>query len=217
MSNTQTASKDMDLDLEDMDWDEEDFELPDIRDDEARHELIAAYAYMGLAKYTCLDTGKPLPFPTDKPEEEARFEAVKEYLDALFLDYEMGINLSMTGTGLVAALNDVREFVREDFLSAYAHDNEAEEILNRPMDADLMKDCMFALFEEAKYLTEDSDDLDEDDDFGHHHHHHDGPCNHDHHHHGELLTPIVREVPKIGRNDPCLCGSGKKYKKCCMG
>ena len=23
-------------------------------------------------------------------------------------------------------------------------------------------------------------------------------------------------VPKIGRNEPCLCGSGKKYKKCCM-
>ncbi|MEJ2040503.1 MAG: SEC-C metal-binding domain-containing protein [Desulfosarcinaceae bacterium] len=22
---------------------------------------------------------------------------------------------------------------------------------------------------------------------------------------------------KIGRNDPCPCGSGKKYKKCCMG
>lgn len=27
--------------------------------------------------------------------------------------------------------------------------------------------------------------------------------------------PIVREEPKIGRNDPCPCGSGKKYKKCC--
>lgn len=26
--------------------------------------------------------------------------------------------------------------------------------------------------------------------------------------------PIVREV-KIGRNDPCSCGSGKKFKKCC--
>ncbi len=26
--------------------------------------------------------------------------------------------------------------------------------------------------------------------------------------------PFVRE-PKIGRNDPCPCGSGKKYKKCC--
>ncbi|HWE93744.1 MAG TPA: HEAT repeat domain-containing protein [Tepidisphaeraceae bacterium] len=27
--------------------------------------------------------------------------------------------------------------------------------------------------------------------------------------------PIRRESPKIGRNDPCPCGSGKKYKKCC--
>jgi hypothetical protein len=30
-----------------------------------------------------------------------------------------------------------------------------------------------------------------------------------------LLEP-VRSEPKIGRNDPCICGSGKKYKKCCM-
>jgi preprotein translocase subunit SecA len=28
-------------------------------------------------------------------------------------------------------------------------------------------------------------------------------------------TPIRREAPKVGRNDPCPCGSGKKYKKCC--
>jgi preprotein translocase subunit SecA len=27
-------------------------------------------------------------------------------------------------------------------------------------------------------------------------------------------TPFVREVPKVGRNDPCPCGSGKKYKVC---
>jgi SEC-C motif-containing protein len=27
--------------------------------------------------------------------------------------------------------------------------------------------------------------------------------------------PVVRESPKIGRNEPCICGSGKKYKKCC--
>ena len=25
----------------------------------------------------------------------------------------------------------------------------------------------------------------------------------------------IRKGPKIGRNDPCPCGSGKKYKKCC--
>ncbi len=42
----------------------------------------------------------------------------------------------------------------------------------------------------------------------HHHHHHDdgddeGP-----------EEPYVRATPKVGRNDPCPCGSGKKYKKC---
>ncbi|MEO8443595.1 MAG: SEC-C metal-binding domain-containing protein [Gammaproteobacteria bacterium] len=39
-----------------------------------------------------------------------------------------------------------------------------------------------------------------------------GPdCNHDH-------QPVVgtyrRDAPKLGRNDACFCGSGKKYKKC---
>jgi uncharacterized protein YchJ len=28
--------------------------------------------------------------------------------------------------------------------------------------------------------------------------------------------PIKRTEPKIGRNEPCPCGSGKKYKKCCL-
>ncbi|MCX6806628.1 MAG: preprotein translocase subunit SecA [Candidatus Berkelbacteria bacterium] len=27
---------------------------------------------------------------------------------------------------------------------------------------------------------------------------------------------VVRSGPKVGRNDPCPCGSGKKYKKCCL-
>ena len=41
-----------------------------------------------------------------------------------------------------------------------------------------------------------------------------GPnCNHGHHH--DTLKPIVRDAPKVGRNDPCTCGSQKKFKKCC--
>jgi SEC-C motif domain protein len=34
---------------------------------------------------------------------------------------------------------------------------------------------------------------------------------------GEAVPPtqFIRTAPKIGRNDPCTCGSGKKYKKCC--
>lgn len=31
----------------------------------------------------------------------------------------------------------------------------------------------------------------------------------------ETTRPIVNAEPKISRNDPCPCGSGKKYKKCC--
>ena len=33
----------------------------------------------------------------------------------------------------------------------------------------------------------------------------------------EPQEPFVREQEKVGRNDPCPCGSGKKFKKCCMG
>lgn len=34
---------------------------------------------------------------------------------------------------------------------------------------------------------------------------------------GKMPAPetVKRETPKVGRNDPCPCGSGKKYKKCC--
>jgi len=29
------------------------------------------------------------------------------------------------------------------------------------------------------------------------------------------IPPVRRTTPKVGRNEPCPCGSGKKYKKCC--
>jgi uncharacterized protein YecA (UPF0149 family) len=28
------------------------------------------------------------------------------------------------------------------------------------------------------------------------------------------VTTVRRDDPKVGRNDPCWCGSGKKFKKC---
>ncbi|MBP6985300.1 MAG: DUF1186 domain-containing protein [Alphaproteobacteria bacterium] len=52
------------------------------------------------------------------------------------------------------------------------------------------------------------DNFENEDGCGHHHVHHAG-CSHS-------SQPIVNNTPKIGRNDPCLCGSGKKYKKCCL-
>jgi SEC-C motif-containing protein len=30
-----------------------------------------------------------------------------------------------------------------------------------------------------------------------------------------VKKPLVRSEPRTGRNDPCLCGSGKKFKRCC--
>ena len=38
---------------------------------------------------------------------------------------------------------------------------------------------------------------------------------HQHHHVQAVAEPLRRTEPKIGRNDPCYCGSGKKFKKCC--
>lgn len=39
-----------------------------------------------------------------------------------------------------------------------------------------------------------------------------GPnCNHDHHH---AQAPARNPLKDVGRNDPCPCGSGQKYKKC---
>jgi uncharacterized protein len=29
-------------------------------------------------------------------------------------------------------------------------------------------------------------------------------------------VPFVHSAPQVGRNDPCICGSGKKFKKCCL-
>ncbi|MEQ9587356.1 MAG: UPF0149 family protein [Parvibaculaceae bacterium] len=35
-------------------------------------------------------------------------------------------------------------------------------------------------------------------------------------HHARLGREQINRAPKVGRNDPCPCGSGKKYKKCCL-
>ena len=78
---------------------------------------------------------------------------------------------------------------------------------------------------------------DEEEDRDVHEHVCDDPTHHHHHYHqhgsgrdpggfepahapgslnrGTRLAPLVREAAKVGRNDPCPCGSGKKHKKCC--
>lgn len=57
------------------------------------------------------------------------------------------------------------------------------------------------------------DDANDDEEHAHddHHHVHDENCSHHHHTHQPYQAG-----EKIGRNDACPCGSGKKYKKCCI-
>ncbi|MCJ8170121.1 SEC-C metal-binding domain-containing protein [Atopomonas sediminilitoris] len=48
-----------------------------------------------------------------------------------------------------------------------------------------------------------------DHDHTHDHGHVHGPhCNHGHH------EPVRNPLKEVGRNDPCPCGSGSKFKKC---
>ena len=60
--------------------------------------------------------------------------------------------------------------------------------------------------EPAKFAEASPDDHVHGPGCRHHHHHH-----HNHH----QVETYVRSEPKVGRNDPCPCGSGKKSKKCC--
>src|SRR5262249_13588102 len=56
------------------------------------------------------------------------------------------------------------------------------------------------------------DDLDEFDDQEDDDEPYDDPLSED----DDAAKPIVRADPKVGRNDPCPCGSGKKFKNCCL-
>ena len=46
-------------------------------------------------------------------------------------------------------------------------------------------------------------------------HVHDHNCSHGHNHHHHTVGQTITNANKVGRNDPCHCGSGKKFKKCC--
>ena len=63
-----------------------------------------------------------------------------------------------------------------------------------------------------KLVSEDAGVTDQG---GHTPHVHGPNCSHDHHGHDHApQEPRVRSREKLGRNDPCWCDSGKKYKKC---
>jgi hypothetical protein len=88
-------------------------------------------------------------------------------------------------------------------LGLFEIDGDTDEILAKGRDASGASHIHGAHCEGHEHDDEEYDD-EEDDGF-----HDDDPDA------IEPVAPIVRDAPKIGRNAPCPCGSGKKYKKCC--
>ncbi|MBK1812333.1 tetratricopeptide repeat protein [Clostridium sp. YIM B02505] len=95
-----------------------------------------------------------------------------------------------------------REFYEliRDFLDKAANDGERRKMLKG---YEKHSDRFFELINESPDLFEGEEDNSAD-----------GQSAADSLNENEVVT-FVREEPKIGRNDPCTCGSGKKYKKCC--
>jgi hypothetical protein len=110
--------------------------------------------------------------------------------------------------------------LREDALFAYALAMPGETTRGRvqgmlrkiddlaQLDSEEMNVVKFALDERLR-LAGKQPVFEEDDEHDHEHHHHE----HDHSHEHAASQPPPATA-KVGRNDPCPCGSGKKYKKC---
>lgn len=88
---------------------------------------------------------------------------------------------------------DFYDIEKEDGVYVDRYDNECDDKYNNNYD--------------DSYYDDDEDDYDSEDDFLK-----DWESALDF---LENSEPFMREEPKVGRNEPCPCGSGKKYKKCC--
>ncbi len=70
--------------------------------------------------------------------------------------------------------------------------------------------------EDAQEQTQDHAHACGDPGCGHDHSHDHGHDHGHHHHHHEPQMPVYNRLRDVGRNDPCPCGSGQKFKKCCL-
>lgn len=90
--------------------------------------------------------------------------------------------------------------VKKDFFAALENPNQRKKMLRRYRMEERRYTSIFNLFKGLLGEGQD-EELEDDEDYVEPWYSSD--------------KPYVREQPKVGRNDPCPCGSGKKYKKCC--
>lgn len=93
------------------------------------------------------------------------------------------------------------DYLKRQDNSDYEKDSEIEDKLNDPHQMYLAETMLEAISEVFKSKTGQEEDNEagyyDDDEYD-----------------WEPQLPVKRDEPKVGRNDPCPCGSGKKYKKC---
>ncbi|MDQ1276982.1 MAG: preprotein translocase subunit SecA [Thermodesulfobacteriota bacterium] len=116
-------------------------------------------------------------------------------IDTQWKDHLLGMDHLKEGIGLrgYGQKDPVREYQKEGYDMLMA-------MIERIKEDTLEKLCMVQVrreedIEEMQRQAEDDYILSRGEDVG--------------------ATPIKRDKEKVGRNDPCPCGSGKKYKKCC--
>ncbi len=116
-------------------------------------------------------------------------------IDTQWKDHLLGMDHLKEGIGLrgYGQKDPVREYQKEGYDMLMA-------MIERIKEDTLEKLCMVQVrreedIEEMQRQAEDDYILSRGEDVG--------------------VTPIKRDKEKVGRNDPCPCGSGKKYKKCC--
>jgi len=85
--------------------------------------------------------------------------------------------------------------LRNEYKQLYELHSEFFNEAIRTRDLDKMIYKRMKVLDRLGYFSDEDSDRDEDD--------------------PPIQQTVRREGPKIGRNDPCPCGSGKKYKKCC--
>lgn len=123
-------------------------------------------------------------------------------IDALtyFHEYKIIESYEIYKSSIVRLKREYPELykIKEDFFNKVTNSIE-----RKKLQTEYRKKSIDYMSELNRYFEMDEDDYEEEEDF-------DGWYD-DY----ETQNPFVREEEKIGRNDPCPCGSGKKYKKCC--
>lgn len=126
------------------------------------------------------------------------FESIHPSLRA-FLSFMDSKNINSRSKVIIKTIDEIKEDIIESAKDASSW-GIGKQILNQAIsndidisDEDKLRSFLNSMMGKPLNRTDDYEEEDDNDN----------------------IIPFVRKDIKIGRNDPCPCGSGKKYKKCC--